>query len=75
MARGFSHDSQFYDNAPVAKQWKRSIFPILPDRASNFTSFNLGELVPLIKPIKVLPHDTFVFDIRTNDPISNTKVS
>lgn len=75
MARGFSHDSQFYDNAPVAKQWKRSIFPILPDRASNFTSFNLGELVPLIKPIKVLPHDTFVFDIGSLVRMSNPLIA
>lgn len=75
MAKSFSHDSQFYDNAPVAKKWKRSVFPIRPERATNFTSFNLGDLVPLYKPIRVLPHDTFVFDLASMIRMSNPLIA
>lgn len=53
----------YFKNAPIAKTWRRSTYPIRPQELTNFTSFNLGDLVPLYKPIDILPHDTFVFDL------------
>lgn len=55
--------NKYFSQAPIAKQWKRSVFPISYRETSNYTTFNLGDLVPLYKPIQVLPHDSFIFDL------------